>query len=251
MKITRRQLKEKHPDFKLLIDALWSQQPKLYSETVNDGGLGGAYTFLRNIFGENTRFAVAIGQGNELNGDFSIVLGASENTTNALKELIIGGYAEIVPGTGDVWELDDRLFVVGIGPDADNRKDGIRMYKSGLIQLANALAISVFSSDEMLPIDGAIQYINQRLELYFSENWRQLAFLSDIPADRWEVFIDFETVEAFTYTCPYALKFTSMQHQQPNAPALSVALDTNMAQYDDLVITPDAVGLVTLIGEKL
>jgi uncharacterized protein (TIGR02145 family) len=66
-----------------------------------------------------------------------------------------------------------------------------------------------------------------------------------------QVHIKFEAVEAFTYTCPYALKFTAMIHQQTNAPTLSVALDTNMAQYDDLVITPDEIGLVTLTGEWL
>jgi len=66
-----------------------------------------------------------------------------------------------------------------------------------------------------------------------------------------QVHIKFEAVEAFTYTCPYALKFTAMIYQQTNAPTLSVALDTNMVQYDDLVITPDEIGLVTLTGEWL
>ena len=58
----------------------------------------------------------------------------------------------------------------------------------------------------------------------------------------------FEVAEAFTFVCPEALKFTSMEHQQVNAPTLSVALNTNLAKYDDLVITPDAVGLVILKG---
>ena len=62
------------------------------------------------------------------------------------------------------------------------------------------------------------------------------------------VHIKFEVVEAFTYTCPYALKFTAMIRQQTNAPTLSIALDTDMAQYDNLVITPDEIGLVTLTG---
>ncbi|MDP2105982.1 MAG: hypothetical protein Q8J76_08300, partial [Desulfobulbaceae bacterium] len=64
----------------------------------------------------------------------------------------------------------------------------------------------------------------------------------------WEVYIDFELAKAETYKCPYALKFTSMEHEQANAPVLSVALDTNMAKYEALTITADAPGLVTLIG---
>lgn len=61
----------------------------------------------------------------------------------------------------------------------------------------------------------------------------------------------FEVAEAFTFVCPEALKFTSMEHQQTNAPTLSVALNTNLAKYDNLVITPDAVGLVILKGTFL
>lgn len=61
----------------------------------------------------------------------------------------------------------------------------------------------------------------------------------------------FEVAEAFTFVCPEALKFISMEHQQVNAPTLSVALNTNLAKYDNLVITPDAVGLVILKGTFL
>ena len=64
----------------------------------------------------------------------------------------------------------------------------------------------------------------------------------------WDVYIDFEKVEAETYKCPYALKFTSMEHEQANAPVLSVALNTDMVKYQVLTITPDALGLVTLKG---
>ena len=61
----------------------------------------------------------------------------------------------------------------------------------------------------------------------------------------------FEVAEAFTFVCPEALKFTSIEHQQANTPTLSVALNTDMAKYDNLVITPDAVGLVILKGKFL
>jgi len=63
-----------------------------------------------------------------------------------------------------------------------------------------------------------------------------------------EFSFKFEVAEAFTFVCPAALKFTSMEHQQVNAPTLSVTLNTNMAQFDNLVITPDAIGLVIMKG---
>lgn len=69
--------------------------------------------------------------------------------------------------------------------------------------------------------------------------------------DIFQVHINFEVAEAETYVCPYALKFTAMIHQQANAPTLSVALNTDMAQYGNLIITPDAVGIVTLTGQWL
>jgi hypothetical protein len=66
--------------------------------------------------------------------------------------------------------------------------------------------------------------------------------------DEFLVHLKFEVVEAIVYTVPYDCKFTAMIHQQVNTPTLSTALNTNMAQYDDLTVTPDATGLVTLTG---
>lgn len=70
----------------------------------------------------------------------------------------------------------------------------------------------------------------------------------DLAVDSCEFSFKFEVAEAFAFVCPEALKFTSMEYQQTNAPTLSVALNTNMAKFDNLVITPDAVGLVILKG---
>jgi len=66
--------------------------------------------------------------------------------------------------------------------------------------------------------------------------------------DTFLVHLKFEAVGSIVYTAPYACKFTAMKYSQTNAPTLSVALDTNMAEYDDLTVTADATGLVTLTG---
>lgn len=70
-------------------------------------------------------------------------------------------------------------------------------------------------------------------------------------SDTFMVHLIFDAAGAITYPCPYALKFTAMIHQQTNAPTLSIALNTDMAQYDNLDVTADAAGLVTLTGSWL
>lgn len=67
----------------------------------------------------------------------------------------------------------------------------------------------------------------------------------------WDVYIEFEVAGETNYKCPYALKFTAMEHEQANAPTLSQSLNTNLAKYEALTITADAPGLVTLTGVKL
>jgi len=72
-----------------------------------------------------------------------------------------------------------------------------------------------------------------------------------IPADNTIVVrIDFQSLTAFVYTCPVALVFNT-QTSQGTAATLSVALNTNMAAFQQLTVTPTALGLVTLTGVQL
>jgi hypothetical protein len=59
--------------------------------------------------------------------------------------------------------------------------------------------------------------------------------------------IDFLIVEPFVYNVPVAMKFTS-QTSEGTAATLSIALNTNMARYDKLTVTPTEIGLITLTG---
>jgi len=70
---------------------------------------------------------------------------------------------------------------------------------------------------------------------------------SGVIDEVFDVYIDFVDSVPFTYTCPVALRFTAMEYEG-NAPSLSVALNTDMAQYADITITPDGPGLVILKG---
>jgi len=65
-----------------------------------------------------------------------------------------------------------------------------------------------------------------------------------------DVYIDFLTITPFVYNCPYALKFTA-QISEGTGATLSVALNTNMTQFQKLTITPTQVGLIILKGTLL
>ncbi|MEI7526625.1 MAG: collagen-like protein, partial [Mariniphaga sp.] len=65
-----------------------------------------------------------------------------------------------------------------------------------------------------------------------------------------DVYIDFLSVTPFVYNCPYALKFTS-QISEGTGATLSVALNTNLTQFQKLTVTPSQIGLIILKGTLL
>jgi hypothetical protein len=65
-----------------------------------------------------------------------------------------------------------------------------------------------------------------------------------------EVYIDFLDTTEFVFTAPYAMKFTAQTSEGADA-TLDPVLDTNLAQYDDVTITPAEAGLIILTGTKL
>ena len=62
--------------------------------------------------------------------------------------------------------------------------------------------------------------------------------------------LDFLDLTAYVFNCPVAMKFTSQTSEGTNA-TLSTALNTNMALYQKLTITPTQIGLVILKGVKV
>lgn len=70
-------------------------------------------------------------------------------------------------------------------------------------------------------------------------------------SDTFQIDFIFDVAGTITYPCAYALKWTAMIHQQANAPTLSHALDTDLAQYTAFTVTADAAGIVTLTGTWL
>jgi len=104
----------------------------------------------------------------------------------------------------------------------------------------------------------------REIELRENAGWVEWRYTGDVTwvqlyeiptggggGDTFLVHLKFEAVGSIVYTAPYDCKFTAMKYSQTNAPTLSVALDTNIAEYGDLTVTADATGLVTLTGTWL
>jgi len=70
---------------------------------------------------------------------------------------------------------------------------------------------------------------------------------SDLRDTAVEVNINFLDLTPYVYNAPKALKFTS-QESEGTAATLSTALNTNLARYAKLTVTPSVVGLITLKG---
>lgn len=63
------------------------------------------------------------------------------------------------------------------------------------------------------------------------------------------IVLQFFDLIPYTYECPFALKFTEQEVKPGNTAAmLSVALNTPLAKFDTITITPAQVGLVILKG---
>ena len=93
--------------------------------------------------------------------------------------------------------------------------------------------------------------INPASAAYASIDENQVLTIEPPAADNSvEIYIDFIDTTEFVFTAPYAMKFTSQTAESGSA-TLSPVLDTDLAQYDDVTITPAAAGLVTLTGVKL
>ncbi len=106
----------------------------------------------------------------------------------------------------------------------------------------SSLIFSVVKDGVLLPsmkLSG-----NGKLYLRNSTNtaWKEIPSPDEIKLD-----INFLDLTQLVYNVPAAMKFTS-QTSEGTAATLSIALNTNMAKYDKLTITPTAIGLVTLTG---
>jgi hypothetical protein len=177
--VTAKYLKRKFandPRMQELIDYINRAVFYLYQEYRNTGTSTDAeLVWKRNIVDLSVKMVAALGHGHELHGNLSTILGNYGNITRAYRETILGSYATDMPGNFEEWEIDDRLLEIGKGTDADNRAFALRIYKSGLTMLSNALLIGAFETGELEPVDGMIQFADGNFKGYVN-GWKELAF---------------------------------------------------------------------------
>jgi len=99
--------------------------------------------------------AVAVGDRVKALGDNSLALGL-RNNAQSWAEVVVGAYApDYVPTSTTAWSADDRLFVIGNGPDKDNRSTALIVHKDGDTTLSGELTLTDGASAYTFPnVDG-------------------------------------------------------------------------------------------------
>ena len=114
------------------------------------------------------------------NGNFGAAMGYG-NTSEAQSEVVIGEFAEEVPGTPDLTIDTDTVFRVGIGYQDELfdviRRDGLQVYKNGMIRISPATQSSVINGTTASIIyNKATNHLN----LHNGSTWKEIAITDDI-----------------------------------------------------------------------
>jgi hypothetical protein len=134
-----------------------------------------------NTFGALVEYAVALGQGNTLEGNKSFAIGEG-HITKSFVETIVGLFAlESTGESVDSWIATDHLFTIGNGTADGSRSNAVEVFKSGLVKLHNSLLIGEYSHAAVAPVNGMLQYSSGKLELRENDEWRLI--LTDAPSD--------------------------------------------------------------------
>lgn len=95
----------------------------------NYGSSSGNNNTLNNLNGD------ADGAYNVINGQIGSVKGRN-NTSHSFVEMVIGSYStDYTPDNANAFDVDDRVFTIGIGASSGARADAFRVWKNGTIDL--------------------------------------------------------------------------------------------------------------------
>ena len=163
-----------------LIRNLWREYPGLYNEKYSRD----PEKWLRNIFSSLIDFGVAVGQDNKIEGNRSFAFGQGLNPTS-YREILLGSY-NLISELYDFenWDPADLLVSVGNGTDKYHRSSALNLYKCGLFELFNAIRLGAYNRRNKLgvvitPDDGSVQFLPNKLELFFEGLWHELALKED------------------------------------------------------------------------
>lgn len=113
------------------------------------------------------------------NGNFGAAMGYG-NTSEAQSEVVIGEFAEEIPGTPNLTIDTDTVFRIGIGYQDELfdviRRDGLQVYKNGMIRISPATQSSITNGTTASIIYNVV---SNRLNINTGSTWREVAYLSD------------------------------------------------------------------------
>lgn len=110
-------------------------------------------------------YSAAFGRNNIASGNSATATGES-TFARSTGEMVVGMFStDYTPSNATAWDANDRIFNVGIGQNATNRKDALTMFKSGLSRFNGFAEIVAANTvtDEALNIDNSGTGIGQVL----------------------------------------------------------------------------------------
>ncbi|MDP2058974.1 MAG: hypothetical protein Q8J97_04480, partial [Flavobacteriaceae bacterium] len=172
---------------KEIIRSLWRAYYGLYNEKYRPEKVLDEFgepidPWLRNKLSEFINFGQALGQHNLIEGNRSIGIGQGTNT-KSFEEIVLGAYNIIPTGQNPgEWVPTDLLMTLGNGPDEDHRSNVFEIYKNGLFRFLKAIEIGEYPElpEGQTPGNGAIQFITNAIQLYYSGEWHNLTQNSEV-----------------------------------------------------------------------
>lgn len=116
-------------------------------------------------------------------------------------EFAIGRYNTIVSSNLTAWDVNDRVFVIGIGTDAANRADAVVVKKNGDMTVSKNLTVNgTFSNPsdirlkkDITPMDNALEKIKNINSVYYY--WKKDEFPERLFSDKKQIGFIAQDVE--------------------------------------------------------
>jgi trimeric autotransporter adhesin len=102
--------------------------------------------------------SVAMCDGTVASGQGSAALGTA-TIARSHGEVAVGDYnSDYTPNSTTQFNINDRAFIVGIGSDNSNRKDGLVVYKDGTLGLTSLLAAPSVTNNRLYSLNNKLMY---------------------------------------------------------------------------------------------
>lgn len=229
--------------FRILIRSLWRDPVLLRHEkaiTIKDNEETG---YIQNKMGEDILYGYAEGQNNLIEGERSAAFGQGHNTKSYL-ETILGAHALIPEGQNATeWIPTDLLLTLGNGTDPEHRSNVFEIFKNGIIRFIFSIVIGAHPElpEGETPRPGSVQFIENKLMLYYLGEWHDLATIQDI--------YNIINIELNNPTTNIYQSVTNIVNQQAGASHESYLINNTANTSETIVSTWTVVPWAEQVGE--